>query len=133
MTKRQPRAMRRTATAVLTLLAVPCVFIGTIFAQTETGSVSGTVTDPTGSVVPNAKVTVKNNATNGVRGTTTGASGVYTVTNLQPADYTVTVEAPGFSSSQAGVKVAVGSSAGLDVKLAVGQTGTTVEISEAAV
>lgn len=133
MTNLTSRIIKRTVPAVLTALALLCLFTSTAFAQSETGSVSGTITDPTGAVVPNAKVTIKNNATNASRQTTSGESGVYTVTNLQPADYTVIVDAPGFSSSRVGVKVAVGTSAGLDIKLSVGQTGTTVDITEAAV
>ena len=133
MMKRSLRTKGGTASTVLTALALLCLLTSALFAQSETGSISGTVTDPAGAVVPNARVTVKNSATNGTRSTTTGGSGVYTVTNLQPSDYVVSVEAPGFSKSQVGVKVSVGGSAGLDIKLVIGQTGTTVEITETAV
>ena len=54
------------------------------FAQ-ETGDIAGTVTDPTGAVVPNATVTIRNLGTNAARSVTTSSSGRYVVTGLQPA------------------------------------------------
>jgi outer membrane receptor for ferrienterochelin and colicin len=101
------------------------------FAQTETGQITGTVTDPTGAVVPNATVTVRNVNTGATRTTTTGNSGVYVVPNLLPGTYQVTIEATGFTSSQRQVTVNVGSRVGSDFSLTVGTTGTTIEVSEA--
>ena len=103
-----------------------------MLAQSETGQISGTVTDPTGAVIANAKVTVKNLATGSARNGSSNESGVYTVTNLQPADYTVAVEASGFATSQKRVNVSVGTKVGLDVKLEIGSTGTIVEIAATA-
>ena len=54
------------------------------FAQ-ETGQISGTVTDPGGAVVPNATITIRNLGTNAIRTVTTGDSGTFVVTGLQPA------------------------------------------------
>jgi outer membrane receptor protein involved in Fe transport len=121
------------ASLVLLALSLSSLATGIALAQSETGTITGTVSDPAGAVVPNAKVTVRNAATNASRLTTTGSSGVYTITNLQPANYTVSVEAPGFSTSQTAVNVTVGGRSGLDIKLTIGQVGTTVEISELAV
>ena len=64
-------------------------------AQTITGSVNGTVTDPTGAVVPNAKVTATNVDTNVETLTTTNSDGIYNIRFLQIGNYKVTVEAPG--------------------------------------
>src|SRR3954468_1323515 len=65
------------------------------FAQSDLGSISGFVKDPSGSTVPNAKVTVRNQS--GLeRQATTNESGYYIITNIPPAEYTVTVEAAGF-------------------------------------
>ena len=124
--------MRNWCLAFTTLVALGIVASAPVFAQTETGAITGTVMDPTGAVVPNAKVTLKNAATNAVRSSTTSTSGNYTITNLPPAVYTLVVEAPGFSTSQRNVTVEVGSRVGVDVQLSVGQTGTTVEVVEAA-
>ncbi len=117
--------------AVIMMAAL--LMISAVYGQQETGTITGTVTDPTGAIVPNAKVSVKNVATNAVRNATTNSNGQYTITNLQPADYTLIVEAPGFTNFQRTTNVAVGSRVGQDVQLSIGQTGTTVEVSESAV
>ncbi len=104
-----------------------------LWAQTETGQITGTVSDPTGAVVGSASVKVTNDETGAERVVTTNSSGDFAVTNLQPAQYTVTVQAPGFSSFKQTVPVTVGSKIGLPVKLEVGNTGTTVQVTEATV
>src|SRR5271169_4097043 len=65
------------------------------FAQSDLGSISGFVKDPSGAVIPKAKITVKNES--GLeRQATTNDSGYYTVTNIPPAFYTIGVEVAGF-------------------------------------
>ncbi len=71
------------------------------FAQTETGQITGKVTDPTGAAVANATVDVKGTATGATRSTQTNGSGDYTVPNLLPGTYTVTANASGFYSLRA--------------------------------
>lgn len=109
----------------LCLLLLPAL----VNAQTETGAISGTVTDPSGAVVPNAKVSVKNLATNAVRNAVTNGDGIYAVSNLPPAKYTVAVEQSGFAVTQKVVTVEVGGRTSADIQLQVGQTGTIVEVS----
>src|SRR6266481_2566492 len=87
------------------------------YSQTETGQITGSVLDPTGAVIPNAKVTVKSVSTGLERQTATTTAGTYTVTNLQPGRYTVTAEAPGFSSIQQMADVTVGARVGLDIRM----------------
>src|SRR5258708_8898303 len=65
-------------------------------AQVFTASLSGLVTDPTGAGVPNASVKVRNVETNDVRQTQTGSDGRYTISQLKPGSYEVTVESSGF-------------------------------------
>src|SRR5579872_1202565 len=60
-------------------------------AQVLYGTITGEVTDPTGADIPNAKITVTNQANGETRETTTAGHGEYTVPNLEPGPYTVTV------------------------------------------
>src|ERR1700744_4233753 len=62
---------------------------GVAFAQNVTSSISGTVTDPTGAVIPNAKIEVRDNATGRQFSATTDSRGAYTSTNVQPGSYTI--------------------------------------------
>ena len=104
-----------------------------LWGQAETGQITGTVLDESGAAIPNASITVVNVATGATRTTVTGASGAFTVTNLIPATYEVTVSAPAFTTSRHKVIVAVGARVGLDVAMKVGQTTTTVEVAASAV
>jgi Carboxypeptidase regulatory-like domain len=110
------------------LLSLLTLITGVAFGQTETGSISGTVTDPSGAIVPGAKIVATNTATNQTRTETVSGVGQYTITNLQPGSYVVSVTATGFSESRQSVDVVVGSRATLDVHLIVGTTGTVVEV-----
>jgi len=86
------------------LLCVFFVFgsVQFVHAQSTTGgAIGGTVYDPVGAAVPSAKVTVHNNATNAEQTVTTDDSGYYRVTSLQPASYTVTIDASGFAAFKA--------------------------------
>ncbi len=71
------------------------VFSGTVLAQSNKGSIIGTVKDPNEAIVPNAKVTVTNNANGEIRETTSNDSGEFSVVNLDPGNYKITVEANG--------------------------------------
>src|SRR6266550_2164999 len=113
--------------------ALLLAFAGTAWAQTETGQISGVVTDPSGATVPKAKVTVSNAATGAARDTTTDDHGAYTVTHLLPGIYTVAVEAAGFSKMQQRIEVTVGSKVDLNFGLTVGTTAMTVEVTGSAV
>ncbi|HEV2493860.1 MAG TPA: carboxypeptidase regulatory-like domain-containing protein [Terriglobia bacterium] len=98
-----------------------------------TGAIIGTVTDPTGAVVPNAQITATNTATGASRTTQTGANGSYTVSQLEPGEYKVSVSASGFRTSAVGpVVVSVSHTANADVALEVGAQTQTVEVTGAA-
>ncbi len=104
-----------------------------LFGQAETGQITGNIVDPSGARVAGATVVVTNDATQGARDTTAGTDGLFTVTNLLPGDYSVSVSAPGFETYKARVTLTVGSKLGLDVQLKLGQTGTVVEVSDSVV
>ncbi len=114
---------------LLTVLALLVAFSGIAMSQTETGTVVGTVTDPSGAVVPKAKVLLKSVSTGSERSSTTDDSGFYIFTNLVPAVYTVTVEASGFAKVERRVQVSVGSKVTQDVALTIGAAQQIVEIT----
>jgi hypothetical protein len=102
-------------------------------AQYEDGTLIGTIHDSTGAVVPTATVTVTNVATGIVTKANTNASGDYEVPSLHVGVYTVEAEATGFASAQAkNISITVGVRQRIDLSLSVGQTATTVEVSDVA-
>lgn len=102
-------------------------------AQSDVGSITGFVRDPTGAVVPNAKVSIKAEATNQTRNVVTDASGHYAVTNLLPGLYTMTAEAPGFKTfTSTHNKLDANTTLGLDANLEVGAATQTIEVSATA-
>ncbi len=109
-------------------LLVGLAFHTSVFAQVESGQLSGTITDPSGAVVPGASVTVTNLATNAERTSQTSTTGAFLVTGLEPATYQVTVKVGGFQPFVAKVEVTVGSHVTLDAKLSVNTTTSEVEV-----
>src|SRR5580700_1337214 len=113
---------------LLTLLAGPLLF------GQATGSISGTVTDITGSAVPNAKVTVNAPSTGLSRTSTTNESGEYIVPLLGVSDYTVQVELPGFQTAKANdIRLQVDEHRELDFKLNPASVQSSVEVNASAV
>jgi hypothetical protein len=123
---RRVRPWRKALVASLGLFLV-CTRAAT--AQTETARIFGSVVDATDAVVPNARVTVQSSANGFERTTRTNNRGVYTVTNLQPGSYRVSVEADGFALVTRIVELPVGGQIGLDVALSVGPTSTTIVVA----
>ena len=102
-------------------------------AQVTGATVSGTVTDPSGAVIPNAKVSIKNTATGVTRTATTNSAGLYAAPNLQPGPYSVTVSASGFSTRvQNGITLTVGGNQVLNPTLQVGRVSSLVTVTSAA-
>ncbi len=102
-------------------------------AQTVTGSVNGTVTDPSGAVIPNAQVSVRNVDTGVVTPTTTNGAGLYSVRFLPVGRYTVTIEATGFATQTVPpFALEVNQTAKIDGKLTTGSSQTTVDVSTVA-
>lgn len=104
-----------------------------VSAQTITGAFTGTVTDASGAVVPNVKVTATNTGTNLSYAAQTNEAGVYNLLFLPVGNYTLATEAQGFKKATAGPYVIqVNQIARVDVKLEVGDTTQTVEVTGAA-
>src|ERR1700730_14689933 len=104
-----------------------------VCVQATSGRISGTVTDSTGAVIPNAAVTVTNGATNLVRTAVTDDGGYYTVTNLPVGTYSVTVERTGFKkANQTDNALTADTRLTINVTLETGAVSETVEVSTAA-
>lgn len=102
-------------------------------AQRDLGTIVGTVTDPTGSVVANAKVTITEESTGLKYQLETNSEGVYVRTALKPSTYTVEVEATGFKKAiQKGVILTAGDRTAANMSMTVGDVTQSVEITEAA-
>jgi hypothetical protein len=99
-----------------------------------TGTVLGTVTDSTGAVIPNATVTITNTGTGVSHKATTSSSGDYSVPDLIPGPYSVTIEAPGFSKETVGgVVLGVAQQARVNGSLKTGAETETVQVNASAV
>src|SRR5271157_2526683 len=103
-------------------------------AQTFRGAINGTVTDPTGGVVPNAQVKAIDTATSVEHTTTTTSGGQFVFQDLPLGTYKVTVTASGFAvTTTDNVPVTAGQVYSLPVKLGMAKQSTTVEVSAAAI
>jgi len=101
-----------------------------LWSQERKATLTGTITDPQGAVLPGAKVEAKNAETNGVTSTVASGTGLYAVTALNPGQYEVTVSAAGFKSSvRSNVNLRVGDRIELDFKLELGSISETVEVT----
>ena len=120
--------------AVMFALLVGLSFSSTrVAAQTSTtGDIAGVVTDPSGSVVPDASVTLKDETKGNTQQTKTGAQGTYRFYLLTPGPYTITVTATGFKSEARRVDVSVGQIGTATFQLQLGPSSTSVTVTEAA-
>src|SRR5260370_18855703 len=111
-----------------------CFFVSVpVHAQVTGATLSGTVTDASGAVVAGAQISVKNNATGTSRDATADSSGFYTLPKLTPGDYEVRISAKGFSTAvNSSLSLAVGQQQQLNFSLKVGETATTVQVTESA-
>jgi hypothetical protein len=120
------------ARSLLMLAVAMALFVGSGRAQEFRGTISGAVSDPTGAVIPGARVMVRETHTGTTSKTTTDAAGQYVVPFLLPGDYVITVMANGFQTTQDTLTLQAQEHPILNLKLAVGNTGTTVTVSTAA-
>jgi hypothetical protein len=101
-----------------------------VFAQVAGATLSGTVTDQSGAVIPNTQIAVKNNATGVTRTVTADPAGFYTAPNLLPGTYEITATASGFATEvQSGVTLTVGAQQVLNLVLQVGQVTQRVQVT----
>jgi hypothetical protein len=122
----------RSMKLVLCFLLV--VYVGSAlptWAQsTSTGTVSGSITDPSGAVVAGATVTLTDSSTNAARTATTNATGRYIYVDVNPGIYNIAVSKPGFETTKTQhQEVKVGASLTVDLSLQVGGANVVVEVT----
>ena len=124
------QAIRKGMTVFSALLALSLLVSVPAMAQTFRGSINGAITDPSGAVVPGAKVTATDVATAVVQNTVSSGAGEFSFNDLPVDTYTIRVEAQGFQRVEVnGVQVLAGKVYTLPVKLTVAQQATIVEVS----
>ena len=115
-------------TLLVLILAMTCVRPAN--AQVAGASLSGTIMDPSGAIVPNAQIVITDVNTGVARNVASTSAGFYVAPNLLPGVYKLSVTAAGFSTMErTGITLTVGEQQVLDVKLQVGQVSQTVQVS----
>ena len=116
--------------AVVCAIVVTLVGTGSAYAQFDRGSISGTVKDPQGAVVPGVTVTATSTATQQSRTTVTDNSGFFTFPNLLPGRYDISAELQGFKkNTRAGVQLDAAASLTLDFGLETGAITEEVTVT----
>jgi hypothetical protein len=130
--KKEKLDMLRKLLSFRAIVAVLFLLTTNLFAQIDTGTIVGQVTDPSGAVVAGAAVVVTNTATGVTYNTQTDNAGQYQVPALHPGTYSVRATAAGFESAfRDGILITVQARPAVDFKLALGQTTQTVEVTGA--
>jgi hypothetical protein len=105
---------------------------GAIFAQTFTGSITGTITDPADAAVPQAQIELVNTNTGEMRKATTNDAGRFTFSQLLPAPYSIKITAPGFRTYvRSGFQLTTNQAAEFAVRLEVGSVTEAIEVTGA--
>src|ERR1700676_2118379 len=115
---------------ICVLAAIGIWGAGQAYAQVAGATLTGTVKDPSGAVVPNAQVSITDIDTSVSRSVSSNAAGLYTAPNLLPGNYELRVTSTGFRTQvERGITLTVGAQQQLDITMQVGQISQTVEIT----
>lgn len=127
---RQDNKLKRGAYWAIAFLAAVILLIPGAYAQVAgTGSIQGTVQDPTGAVIAGASVTLTETATQVSQTTSTGHDGLFGFPNIKIGVYSISATAPGFQTYvQQNIVLEVGSSISVNVKLPIGSSTEQVEV-----
>jgi hypothetical protein len=123
--------MRLRVSSILVCLGVLLLLAFSGAAQETTGGLQGTVKDPSGAVVPDAKVVVKASSLVGEKSLSTDNSGYYRFANLPPGNYTITVAGSGFETAKRDLILEVGHLPTVDFVLEIGKSSQVVEVTSA--
>src|SRR5258706_5684141 len=122
---------KRVVLVVVALFCLVSLVPAALYSQNiSSGTIAGTVTDPSNASVADATATLTDTATNIPRTTTTNEAGRYVFANVPPGTYTLTINKAGFRASKiTGQVVNVGSSLTLNVPLEIGATSQVLEVT----
>jgi hypothetical protein len=131
------RSSRKATRAFVLSLGVVCFLLVLPaergHAQVSGATLSGTISDSSGAVIPNVKVSIKNENTGEVRTVTVDSAGFYSAPNLLPGKYDVSATTTGFSTmAQNGLELTVGAQQTLNFKMKVGQVEEQIQVTDAA-
>ena len=120
-------------TSKLRLLGVFLLTLSAGFAQTDRGTITGTIVDPASAVLPNAQITARNVETGAVYEVASSATGNYTLSQLPAGSYEMNVSVAGFKTFvRQNLTVQVAQTLRVDVAMEVGTTSESVTVTEAA-
>ena len=115
---------------IVVILSIAAI---SVFAQSERGSITGLITDPTGAAIAGAELSVINRDTNAVAKTTSTSTGEFTLPNLPPGNYRVDITAAGFKRFfRQNIIVSTSTSARVDAQLQIGQVSEQIEVTASA-
>ena len=120
---------RRTLLCMLMCVLMMGVLTGMAFAQANQGAIAGSVSDPSGALIPNAKITATDASTGAKYETVSSSAGAYSIPNVKNGTYNVTVTAAGFNAANVtGVVVQVGTTSSLNISMKAGNVAETVTV-----
>ena len=124
----------RSVFGAMLALALLCSVFAAGYGQNLTGQLTGTVTDSSGAVVPNANITLKNQLSGDIRRTVSNSEGVFAFASVPTGEYTITIESQGFAKwERAGIRVSAGDRRSVsDIALSATAVSGTVDISATA-
>ncbi len=121
------KEMLRSTVGVIVCMLCACIVS---LAQSTSGSIGGTVTDPAGAAIPNATVTLTNLANHSRQQTATSQDGMFNFRNLMVGAYSVRVEVPGFAAQErTGLQLDANQSVTSDIQMSVAGTQSTVQVN----
>jgi carboxypeptidase family protein/peptidase M1-like protein len=114
--------------AISLLFSFSFISLGIVSSQSQTGIISGSVKDPNGAAVTGAQITVRNEATGETRNTVTNNQGQFKVDGLTPGGYKITINQPGFKTTERAVSIEGGKTATVETKLEIAETRAEITV-----